>query len=174
MKKIMNNQKGSVLVIFAVTIFVLLGFVALALEAGRWYLTRAELSKGADAAALVAMQYNGVYDDAKLAALADEFGQANFKKGYLGTPEAGAESAVFSFLRLDESKIRVTGNVTSPAYISMLFGMPSVAFSTATEAKKKSGDHAGSRPFRFHVRFKDQRFENGGKNLRRFVQRVRG
>lgn len=136
MKKITNNQKGAILVIFAVTIFVLLGFVALALEAGRWYLTRAELSKGADAAALVAMQYNSVYDDAKLAAMADEFGQANFKKGFLGTPETGDESATFNFVRLDDSKIKVTGNVNSPAYISQLFGMSSVEISTSTVSQK--------------------------------------
>ena len=50
--KIMSNEKGAFLVIFALVLMVLLGFVALGIEGGRWYLVRAELSKSVDAGAL--------------------------------------------------------------------------------------------------------------------------
>ena len=52
MRKKLNGQKGAVLITFAILLTVLLGFVALGMEVGRWYLVRAELSKGVDAAAL--------------------------------------------------------------------------------------------------------------------------
>ena len=52
MRNIINSQKGAIIVIFALALIVLVGFAALGTEVGRWYLTRAELSKGVDAAAL--------------------------------------------------------------------------------------------------------------------------
>ena len=38
MKNILNNQKGAILVIFALSLTVLVGFAALGTEVGRWYL----------------------------------------------------------------------------------------------------------------------------------------
>ena len=52
MKEISRNQSGAILVTFAILLVVLLGFTALATEAGRWYLVRTELSKAVDAAAM--------------------------------------------------------------------------------------------------------------------------
>ena len=51
MREIIDNQRGAFVVIFAVALLVILGFVALGIEGGRWYLVRAELAKGVDAAA---------------------------------------------------------------------------------------------------------------------------
>ncbi len=82
------NQKGAVLILFALLLLVLIGFVALAMEAGRWYMIRAELSKSVDAAALAGTKnISNPYVDPLV--LAQQFGQANFPTGYAGTPAMG-------------------------------------------------------------------------------------
>jgi len=53
MRRRASDERGAFMVIFALMLLVLLGFTALGIEAGRWYLVRAELAKGVDAAALV-------------------------------------------------------------------------------------------------------------------------
>ena len=53
-KSMIHNQRGAFVVIFAIALMVILGFVALGIEGGRWYLVRAELAKGVDSAALQA------------------------------------------------------------------------------------------------------------------------
>lgn len=48
----MQHQRGAVAIMFAVSIFVLFGFMALAIDLGRTYVVRTELQNAADAAAL--------------------------------------------------------------------------------------------------------------------------
>ena len=57
--RMITDERGVFAVIFALMLLVLLGFMALGVEAGRWYLVRAELSKGVDAAALAAARNIG-------------------------------------------------------------------------------------------------------------------
>ncbi len=59
MKGRLAGERGAFLVIFALMLLVILGFTALGVEAGRWYLVRAELAKGVDAAALAAARNIG-------------------------------------------------------------------------------------------------------------------
>ena len=88
MSNIIKNQKGAIIVIFALSLIVLIGFAALGTEVGRWYLTKAELSKAVDAAALAgaANISNPTID---VPTLARDFGMENFQAGYLGTPGTG-------------------------------------------------------------------------------------
>lgn len=80
--KIMSNEKGAFLVIFALVLMVLLGFVALGIEGGRWYLVRAELSKSVDAGALAgAINIFTPY----AIPLAEDFAKEDFQAGYVGT-----------------------------------------------------------------------------------------
>ena len=51
-----NREKGSVLIIFALSVLVLMGLAALAVDLGAVYTARAQLQVGADAAALAAVQ----------------------------------------------------------------------------------------------------------------------
>ncbi len=79
------NQKGAVLIIFALLLLVLIGFTALAMEAGRWYMIRAELSKSVDAAALAgAKNISNPYVDPL--ALAQEFRARELPEGIRGHP----------------------------------------------------------------------------------------
>jgi uncharacterized membrane protein len=52
MKSNINNQRGNILIIFALLLVVLIGFAALAIDVGRWYTVRSELSKSVDAGAI--------------------------------------------------------------------------------------------------------------------------
>ena len=81
----LSKQRGTVLVLFALLLPVLLGFLAMAIDVGAWYLVQAELSKSVDAAALAGAK-NIVNPYVDPAELAKEFGIANFPAGFLGTP----------------------------------------------------------------------------------------
>ncbi len=99
------NQQGIFALITVMSIVGMLGFAALGIEAGRWYVTRAELSKAVDAAALVgAKNYSNphlVTED-----LMAEVGQANFTPGMLGTDG----EAQISGTKESESKVQVVGS----------------------------------------------------------------
>ena len=136
MRTTIADQKGAVLIIFALLLLVLIGFTALAMEAGRWYMIRAELSKSVDAAAIAgAKNISNPYADTL--DLAQGFGQENFPTGYAGTPSMGTAGAV-SFNAVELSGPPHTGHrlVTSLAYLAQLFGVNQVATSATGEARK--------------------------------------
>lgn len=135
MKNPINNQKGAVIVIFALSLLVLIGFAAIGTEIGRWYNVKAELSKAVDAAALsgAANISNTTID---VEALARDFGMENFQPGYLGTPATGAGSASFTTARPETGKIAVTGTTTSVGILSRLFGVDYVPTSASGVAQK--------------------------------------
>ncbi|HME43475.1 MAG TPA: vWA domain-containing protein [Syntrophorhabdales bacterium] len=133
-RTIVANQKGAVLILFALLLLVLIGFVALAMEAGRWYMIRAELSKSVDAAALAgAKNISNPYVNPLT--LAQEFGQANFPTGYAGTPATGTGAAAFTASQPANHQIQVTGSVMALAYLARLFGVNQVTTSTSGVAK---------------------------------------
>jgi Flp pilus assembly protein TadG len=156
MRTTLANQKGAVLIIFAFLLLVLIGFAALATEAGRWYMVRSELSKAVDAAAFAGAKNisNPYLTPAQILILAQDFGKENFPSGYAGTPGTGATAVAFTAVELSDHRIQVTGSVTSPAYLAQLFGVNQVATSAAGVAKKnnveimlvldKSGSMAGT------------------------------
>jgi len=78
------KQQGIFAMVTALTIMSLFAFTALGVEAGRWYIVRAELSKAVDAAALVGAK-NISNDYLVTEDLMAEVGQANFSPGFLGT-----------------------------------------------------------------------------------------
>ena len=130
---IMGNEKGAFVVIFALILLVLLGFVALGIEGGRWYLVRAELSKSVDAAALagannVTMPY--------ATQLAEDFGRENFQAGYVGTPGAGAGAVRFAASVIGTNRVSVTGNVDAMPVLAQLFGVTNIPVSAVGVAKK--------------------------------------
>jgi Flp pilus assembly protein TadG len=134
MKLTITNQRGVIMVIFALSLAVLLGFVALGIEAGRWYLMRAELSKAVDAAALAGAA-NIATPNIDLAALAVDFGNANFSPGHVGTPTTGTGAISFS-ATYDSNTFSVTGNASAVGLLSQLFGVESVAGTASGSAQK--------------------------------------
>jgi Flp pilus assembly protein TadG len=155
MKNTIHNQRGAVIVIFALSLVVLIGFVAIGTEIGRWYTVRAELAKAVDAAALAgaANISNPTID---VVTLAEHFGTENFRLGYLGTPSTGTGSVSFTATRDLEhaGMLTVTGRTTSVGVLSRLFGVEYVPTSAMGIAQKnrveimlildRSGSMAGS------------------------------
>ncbi len=137
MKNIINNQKGAILVIFALSLIVLMGFAALGTEVGRWYLTRAELSKAVDAAALAGAA-NISNPNIDVPTLAQDFGMENFQPGYLGTPGTGDRSVSFTATIQEGGKLTVTGRTNSVAILARVFGIDQVAIGSSGVAQKNN------------------------------------
>jgi len=80
-KKILNNPKGAVAIIFVLLLVVLIGFTALGFDAGRWYAAKAKAQEACDAAVLAGMQAYGIPN---WKPLAEDVARENFPQGYLG------------------------------------------------------------------------------------------
>jgi Flp pilus assembly protein TadG len=153
MRNIIKNQKGTIIVIFALSLIVLIGFAALGTEVGKWYLTRAELSKAVDAAAFSGAANFSAGNPIDIVDLAKDFGKENFKAGYLGT-ETGDRSVAFTATIQEGGQLEVTGTTSSLAILARFFGIDQVAVAAKGVAKKndveimmvldRSGSMAGS------------------------------
>ena len=128
---IMGNE-GAFVVIFALILVVLLGFVALGIEGGADPVM-AELSKSVDAAALagatnVTMSY--------ATQLAEDLGRENFQAGDIGTPAAGAGKVQFTASVVGTNKVSVTGRVDAMPVLAQLFGVTNIPVVADGIAKK--------------------------------------
>jgi hypothetical protein len=112
-KRVSDSQSGATLVSLVLLLFLLLGFMALAVDAGRWYLTRAELSKAVDAAALVGARN---ISNPQVGGLVDQVARANFGLGNID--EISVESSGGRFF--------VEAKVNSPSWFARLFGIDSI------------------------------------------------
>lgn len=99
----------------SLTLTMVIGFVVLGVEVGRWYVVRAELSKSVDAIALLGAQHLS-NPHLSLPVLVQEMGRANFQPGFLGTDGP----AVFAEEVQSDGTIQVTG------YTSVINMMASV------------------------------------------------
>ena len=117
MRNIIKNQKGAIIVIFALSLIVLIGFAALGTEVGRWYLTRAELSKAVDAAALA--------------------GAANISNPTIDVADPGAR------LRHGELSGRLSGNTWNRGRVGGLHGNCSGGRETDRDGHNKLACHVG-------------------------------
>lgn len=131
-----KNQSGSVLIMVAVFMFLLLGFIAAGVEAGRWYLVRAELAKSVDAGALVACS-NLSNPNVSPMALAVEYANANFPAGAVGTPGAGTGSATFSANLLAANRVQVNGGASASSIFAQLLGFGLIPVKSLSIAQKR-------------------------------------
>jgi len=96
-RTILQNQKGVALIYMAVTLTVLLLFTGLALDGGRGYVVKAQLTKAVDGAALgAARELNSGTPRQK----AEEVFRANFPSGFLGTSSVTDPTADPNFYAL--------------------------------------------------------------------------
>ena len=124
MQTTQKNQKGTILILFALLLIVLLGFGALAIDVGNWYAVQAELSKSVDAAALAGARNISSEDNGKvdLQTLIQDVGRENFPAGLLGTPTTGEGIATFTATQ-NVNRISISGSVKSPTFLARLFGV---------------------------------------------------
>jgi Flp pilus assembly protein TadG len=132
-----NSQRGAVLIMVAVLIFLLLGFIAAGVDAGRWFLVRAELAKSVDSAALIAAR-NLSNPNVNPQNLALEYAQANFPAGSVGTPGSGATGAVvFTTSMLTANRVQVTGNAQATTMFAQILGFGRVPVQGLSVAQKR-------------------------------------
>jgi len=120
MKRRARGDTGTILVAFTLFILVLLGFAALGIEGGRWFMVRAELSKSVDAASLAAARnITNPLPSVTPQSLALDYAAENFPVGYLGTPTGGHTGAVqFTAQLIGNDKVQVDGTVSATAILS--------------------------------------------------------
>jgi Flp pilus assembly protein TadG len=96
-RSIVRDQKGVALIYTAVTLTVLLLFTGLAVDGGRGYIVKAQLTKAVDGAALgAARELNSGNPRLK----AEQIFKANFPAGYLGTSSVTDPTADPNFYHL--------------------------------------------------------------------------
>ena len=111
-KRILNNQKGAIAVIFAILLIVLIGFTALGIDTGRWYAAREKAQEACDAAVLAGIQAYGITN---WKSLAEDVASENFPQGYLGF-----QLFQNNFVGQSVSEVRVDGTISATA--STFFG----------------------------------------------------
>ena len=139
MMRAQKNAAGTIIVMLALFLLLLLCFVAFATEAGRWYLVRAELSKSVDAGALAAAK-NISNPHVSVTTLAREFCLENFQSGAFGTPTSGGGAPSFGASTVDFDKVAVQGTTTSPAILAQLLNIHDVSVSSASLAQKREAE----------------------------------
>lgn len=122
----MTTMRGNVLIMFAISLIMLIGFAGLVVDAGIGYGVKAKLNSAVDAASIAASRaLTGDTDDQRREAAikaGTRFYYANFPVDYLGaTPQPPVVTAVHE----SDGKwfVSVTGAAISPTYLMRVFGM---------------------------------------------------
>ena len=109
LRSIARNEKGVALIYTAVTLTVLLLFTGLAVDGGRGYVVKAQLSKAVDGAALgAARELNSGNPRRK----AEQIFRANFPTNYLGTSSVTDPTADPNFYSLSTDPVSGVNTVT--------------------------------------------------------------
>ena len=137
------NEKGFALIYVAVFLTGLLIFVGLAVDTGRAYVVKAQLSKAVDGAALGAARMLNSGDARGEAA---RIFRANFPAGYMGTSasvDPTADPNFFSVTTIRETGVnvvRVNARATLPTTFMKLANFEDVQVASAGEAQRRMVD----------------------------------
>jgi len=129
LRRLLCDQAGSALLLVAIAIVPLVGFVGLGTDAARGYLVRSRLSSALDAAALAGGHGFSLPtrdDDVRM------FFDANFPANYLGATVDGPAIAI------DEAAetIQLIASATIPTTFMTLFGFDHLAVSVSAEVTR--------------------------------------
>ncbi len=130
-KRILNNQKGAIAVIFAILIVVLIGFIALGIDAGRWYAAKEKAQEACDAAVLAGIQ---AYGSPNWKSLAEDVARENLPQGYLGFQRGANDIKIVG--KSISGEARVEGNISATAttFFAGLIGIDTVDIGVACAA----------------------------------------
>jgi Flp pilus assembly protein TadG len=138
-----SNERGFALIYIAITMVTLLLFTGLAVDSGRAYVVKAQLTKAVDGAALGAarMLNSGNPKDE-----ATKIFKQNFAAGYMGTELAPDPTAAGDFFALHTitasgvNVVTVTATVTMPTTFMKLANQNQVVVSATGEATRRMVD----------------------------------
>jgi Flp pilus assembly protein TadG len=134
-----STERGFVLVFVAVTLTTLLLFCGLALDSGRAYVVKAQLTKAVDGAALGAARMLNSGDPR---GEATRIFRANFPAGYLGTSSV-SDPPGFDLQTLPATGVNVitvTGTATLPTTFMKLAHVDQVTVTSSGEATRRMVD----------------------------------
>ncbi|UNC93455.1 pilus assembly protein TadG-related protein [Candidatus Contubernalis alkaliaceticus] len=125
-KKLLRDEKGTALVLFALAIFVLFGFAALVIDVGDMYVERRNMVTAADAAALAGV---------KELALTQNPEQAKIVAKEYGENKNGADICEVEIVTIDgEMAVQVKASVNKEQYFAKLIGFSDVMVSASASA----------------------------------------
>lgn len=136
MKALKKQEAGSILIAAALLIVVLISFVALGLDAGLWFVVRAELSKAVDASALEAAK-NLSNPHVGALTLAGEFAAENFPDGYLATSTSGSGGVGFTAQLVGTDRVQVDGRAGATPILAQVVGVSRIPISSVGVAQKR-------------------------------------
>jgi Flp pilus assembly protein TadG len=135
------GEGGIALFFVAVVMLLLMLAAGLAVDAGRAYLVKAQLSKAVDAAALGAAR---VLNSGDPQAEAVAIFNANFAAGYMGTTTPDPHAPLSYSLTTDTgsgvSTVRISASSQMPTTLMRLGNIPSVTVNSAGEATRRMVD----------------------------------
>ena len=129
-----TDERGSVAMIFALCLFVLVMMLGLAIDIGRAIHTKTKLSAALDAAALAAgkSMFEKEMSTSELAALAKHFFEANL--GRDGTPNFGKVTAFMATIDRQTSTVTVSATADVPTLFARVGGINSIKLPTTAAA----------------------------------------
>jgi hypothetical protein len=131
-----KNERGAILIMFALFLVMLIAFAGVGMEGGRWFLVRAELSKTVDAAALVAAA-NLSNPRVTPQQLVADFTAENFPAGFLSSPITGGGAPTFTTTIVNNNLVKVDGHVSALAIFSRVFGFDLIPVSSSGVAQQR-------------------------------------
>ncbi len=149
---ISRNSSGQVLVITAITLFVLIGVSALAIDLGMAYTLKAKLSAAVDAAAIAGGKAvkTGTDDTARKnngETAARVYFNANFPTGFMASDKNNTTFTATAIHNMDTSspdygtwKLTASASTRSPSLFSRIFGASYTAVGASSESTTKMLD----------------------------------
>jgi Flp pilus assembly protein TadG len=138
-----HNQRGFVLVYMAATLTLLLLASGLAVDSGRAYVVKAQLSKAVDGAALAAARS---LNSGSPRAEAAQIFKANFPPGYMGTDASSDPTAAANFFASSVNTttgvntVTVTASAALPTTFMRLANVNSMTIASSGEATRRMVD----------------------------------
>ncbi len=135
-----HSQRGTAFVYIGIAMFALVGFTGLAVDLGRGYVIKANLSKAVDAAALAAARGIGEGESAARA-MANNIFNANFPQGYLGVASVqNPPQIAFSNAADESSVITVSSRAVMPTTFMKIAGFADLGISAQSQATRRLVD----------------------------------
>lgn len=128
-----KDERGSVAMIFAISLFVLIMSLGLAVDIGRAFHTKMRVASALDAAALAAAKsmHDREMNTADLSALARSFFEANLRNG---KPNFGSITGFDVVVDKVASSVRVSAVADVPTVFARIGGIDTVSFPTVAAA----------------------------------------
>jgi len=145
-----RSQRGVAFAYLGITLFALVGLTGLAVDLGRSYVIKTNLSKAVDAAALAAARTIGAGQSAARDE-ANKIFNVNFRNGYLGvTSVQNPPQIAFSVAADDSNVITVSSRAVLPTTFMQVFGFRDINVAASGQATRRLVDlafivdHSGS------------------------------